>query len=97
MHLMYYCPRYNYIRSKHEFVDVMNHHTPPDSFFTELDHVLLFAQFLSEGQVAFKPEEGPVVEYRDGPHLITSAPRPSGSSLPGTVRGLPAIPRSGLC
>jgi hypothetical protein len=75
----------------------MNHHTPPDQFFTDPDCALLFAQFLSEGRVAFKPEEGPIVEYRNGSSLITSTPRPSGSSLSGTVRGLPAIPRSGLC
>jgi hypothetical protein len=96
MHLMYYCPRYDYTRSKHKFADRLSHHTPPDHFFTELELVLLFAQFLSEGQVAFKPEEGPVVEYRDGLPLITSAPIPSGSSLLGTVYGLPTIPRNGL-
>jgi hypothetical protein len=97
MHLMYYCPRYDYIRSKHEFAQTMNHHTPPDQFFTDPDSALLFAQFLEEGQVAFKPEEGPIVKYHDGLPLLTSAPRPSGSSLPGTVHGLPAIPRNGLC
>jgi hypothetical protein len=96
MHLMYYCPRYDHIRSSRDFAQIMNHHTPPDQFFTDPDCALLFAQFLAEGRVAFKPEEGPIVEYRDGRPLTTSAPRPSGSSLPGTVRGLPAIPRSGL-
>jgi hypothetical protein len=85
MHLMYYCPRYDYIRSKCEFAQIMNHHTPPDQFFSEPEYALLFAQFLSEGRVAFKPEEGPIVEYCDGLPLITSAPRPSGSSLSGTV------------
>jgi hypothetical protein len=75
----------------------MNQHTPPDQFFSDPESALLFAQFLSEGRVAFKPEEGPIVEYCDGLPLITSGPRPSGSSLPGTVRGLPTIPRNGLC
>jgi hypothetical protein len=96
MHLMYYCPRYDHIRSARHFDQIMNHHTPPDQFFTDPDCALLFAQFLSEGRVAFKPEEGPIVEYRNGCPLMTSPPRLSGSSLPGTVRGLPAIPRSGL-
>jgi hypothetical protein len=95
LHLMYYCPRHDHIRAKREFAQ-MSHHTPPDHFFTEPEYALTFAQFLSEGRVGFKPEEGPIIEYRDGLPLLTSAPRPSGSSLPGTARGLPAIPRRGL-
>jgi hypothetical protein len=95
LHLMYYCPRHDHIRAKREFAQMM-HHTSPDQFFTEPEYALTFAQFLSEGRVSFKPEEGPIVEYCDGLPLLTSAPRPSGSSLLGTARGLPAIPRSGL-
>jgi hypothetical protein len=95
LHLMYYCPRHDHIHTKREFAQ-MSHHTPPDHFFTEPEYTLTFAQFLSEGRVGFKPEEGPIIEYRDGLPLLTSAPRPLGSSLPGSVHGLPAIPRRGL-
>jgi hypothetical protein len=88
MHLMYYCPRYDYIRSKREFAQTMNHHTPPDQFFTEPDSALLFAQFLSEGRVAFKPEEGP--------SLSTAMASPS-SHLPQDLQAPPSLEQCVAC
>jgi hypothetical protein len=85
MHLMYDCPRFQHIRNQRDFQEI-NHYTSPDTFFTDPDAALTFAKFLSEGRVAFKPEEGPIVEYRDG--------RPSASSSRpwGPVPDRTAIP-----
>jgi hypothetical protein len=68
MHLIYDCPRFQHIRNQRDFSEI-NHHTSPDTALT-------FANFLSEGCVGFKPEEGPIVEYRDGrPSASSSGPR----------------------
>jgi hypothetical protein len=75
MHLIYDCPRFQHIRNQHDFQEI-NHYTSPDTFFTDPDSALTFANFLSEGRITFKPEEGPIVEYRDGrPSASSSRPR----------------------
>jgi hypothetical protein len=75
MHLIYDCPRFQHIRNQRNFREI-NHHTPPDTFFTDPDAALIFAKFLLEGCVGFKPEEGPIVEYRDSrPSASSSRPR----------------------
>jgi hypothetical protein len=85
MHLIYNCPRFQHIRNQRDYQEI-NHHTSPDTFFMDPDAALIFAKFLLEGRVAFKPEEGPIVEYRDG--------RPSASSTRprGPVPGWMAVP-----
>jgi hypothetical protein len=85
MHLIYDCPWFQHIRNQCNYHEI-NPHTPPDTFFTNPDTALTFAKFLSEGCVAFKPEEGPIVEYRDGrPSASTTRPR-------GPVPGQTAVP-----
>jgi hypothetical protein len=75
MHLKYDCPRFQHIRNQRNYGEI-NHHTSPDSFFTDPDLALTFANFLSEGHVGFKPEEGPIVEFRDSrPSALSSRPR----------------------
>jgi hypothetical protein len=85
MHLIYDCPRFQHIRNQRDF-QVIDKYTPPDLFFTDPDVALIFAKFLSEGRVGFKPEEGPIVEFRDGrPSASSSRPRrpvPGGSAVP---------------
>jgi hypothetical protein len=75
MHLIYDCPRFQHIRNQRDYHEI-NHYTSPDTFFTDPDAALIFAKFLSEGHVGFKPEEGPIVEYRDGrPSASSTRPR----------------------
>jgi hypothetical protein len=76
MHLIYDCPRFQHIRNQRDFSKI-NPHTPSDTFFTDPDAALIFAKFLLEGCIGFKPEEGLIVEYRDG-HLSASTTRPRG-------------------
>jgi hypothetical protein len=84
MHLIYDCPRFQHIRNQRDF-QVIDKYTPPDLFFTDPDVALIFAKFLQEGRVGFKPEEGPIVEFRDGrPSASSSRPRrpvPGGSAV----------------
>jgi hypothetical protein len=85
MHLIYDCPRFQHIRNQRDYQEI-NQYTSPDTFFTDPDSALTFANFLLEGCVGFKPEEGPIVEYRDGrPSAPTTRPR-------GPVPGWTAIP-----
>jgi hypothetical protein len=85
MHLIYDCPRFQHIRNQRDF-QVIDNYTSPDTFFTDPDVALIFAKFLSEGRVGFKPEEGPIVEFGDGrPSASSSRPRrpvPGGSAVP---------------
>jgi hypothetical protein len=75
MHLIYDCPRFQHIRNQRDYHKI-NHYTSPDTFFTDPDTALIFAKFLSEGRVGFKPEDCPIVEYRDGrPSASSSRPR----------------------
>jgi hypothetical protein len=89
MHLIYNCPRFQHIRNQCDFGEI-NHHTPPDTFFTDPYSALTFANFLSEGRVGFKPEEGPIIEYRDG-RPSASSTRPRGP-VPGWTHASAARP-----
>jgi hypothetical protein len=89
MHLIYDCPRFQHIRNQHDYHEI-NPHTPPDTFFTDPDAALTFANFLSEGCIGFKPEEGPIVEYRDI-HPSASTTRPQGP-VPGRTAGTAVRP-----
>jgi hypothetical protein len=85
MHLIYDCPRFQHIRNQHDYREI-NNYTSPDTFFTDPDSALIFANFLSEGRVSFKPEEGPIIEYRDGRPTASSSrpwgPVPDRSAVP---------------
>jgi hypothetical protein len=89
MHLIYDCPRFQHIRNQCDFREI-NPHTPPDTFFTDPDSALTFTNFLSEGRVGFKPEEGLIVEYIDG-RPSASSTRPQGP-VPGRTRATAVQP-----
>jgi hypothetical protein len=85
LHLIYDCPRFQHIRNQCDYAKI-HHSTPPDTFFADSASALTFANFLSEGRVGFKPEEGPIVEYRDG-RPSASSTRPRGP-VPARTRAL---------
>jgi hypothetical protein len=88
MHLIYDCPRFQHIRNQRDYQEI-NNYTSLDTFFMDPDTALIFAKFLSEGRVGFKPEEGPIVEYRDGrPSASSSRPRgpvPDRTAIPAVL------------
>jgi hypothetical protein len=98
MHLIYDCPRFQHIRNQRDFGEI-NQHTSPDTFFTDPDSALTFAKFLSEGCIGFKPEEGPIVEYRDSrPSASSSRPRgpvPDRTAVPA-IRSEVMVPHLNL-